>query len=52
MNFQVSRLMVQWGILDLLRESLEGMTLQEKTGQSEYALKILLEASTIPLMRL
>ena len=46
--FQVSRLMVKWGILNLLRESLEGMTLQElqeKTGLSEYALKILLEAS-------
>ena len=46
--FQVSRLMVKWGILNVLRESLEGMTLQElqeKTGLSEYALKILLEAS-------
>lgn len=46
--FQVSRLMVKLGILDLLRDSMDGMTLQElqgKTDLSEYALKILLEAS-------
>lgn len=46
--FQVSRLMVKLGVLDLLRESMDGMTLQElqgKTDLSEYALKILLEAS-------
>lgn len=46
--FQISRLMVKFGILDLLRDSDEGMTiaeLQEKTGLSEYALKILLEGS-------
>ena len=46
--FQVSRLMVKFGILDLLRDSDEGMTLaelQEKTQLSEYALKILLEGS-------
>lgn len=46
--FQVSRLMVKWGILDALRDSMEGLTiaqLQEKTHLSEYALKILLEAS-------
>ena len=46
--FQVSRLMVKFGILDLLRDSDNGMTLkelQEKTGLSEYALKILLEGS-------
>ncbi len=46
--FQVSRLMVKFGILDLLRDSDEGMTLvelQEKNKLSEYALKILLEGS-------
>ena len=46
--FQVSRLMLKFGILDLLRDSNEGMTLaelQEKTKLSEYALKILLEGS-------
>ena len=44
--FQVSRLMVKFGILALLRD--EDMTieqLQERTGLSRYALKILLEAS-------
>lgn len=46
--FQVSRLMIRWGILDYLRDSVGGMTLadiQQKTGLSEYVLKILLEAS-------
>ena len=46
--FQVSRLMVKFGILDMLRDSDNGMTieeLQEPTGLSNYALKILLEAS-------
>jgi putative O-methyltransferase len=46
--FQVSRLMVKWGILDALRDSLEGLTLDElvkQTQLSEYALKVLLEAS-------
>ncbi len=46
--FQVSRLMVKWGILEKLRDSAEGISLPElveKTGLSEYALKILLEAS-------
>lgn len=46
--FQVSRLMVKFGILDLLRDSDEGMTIEElqaKTSLSEYALKILLEGS-------
>lgn len=46
--FQVSRLMVKMGILDLLRDSDGGMTieqLQAKTSLSRYALKILLEAS-------
>ena len=46
--FQASRLMVKWGILDLLRDSDEGMTRQEicsQTGLSDYAVKCLLEAS-------
>ena len=46
--FQVSRLMVKWGILDTLRDSLEGLTLEElkkQTALSTYELKILLEAS-------
>lgn len=46
--FQISRLMVKWGILEALRNSLEGLTLEElakQTKLSEYALKILLEAS-------
>lgn len=46
--FQVSRLMVKFGILDLLRDSDQGMTIDElrqSTQLSEYALKILLEAS-------
>ena len=46
--FQVSRLMVKWGVLDALRDSLEGLTLDElvrQTQLSKYALKILLEAS-------
>ncbi len=46
--FQVSRLMVKWGVLEALRDSTDGLTLQEltqKTDLSEYALKILLEAS-------
>ncbi len=46
--FQVSRLMAKWGILEELRNSSDGMSLPElveKTSLSEYALKILLEAS-------
>ena len=46
--FQISRLIVKWGILEALRNSLEGLTLEElakRTKLSEYALKILLEAS-------
>lgn len=46
--FQVSRLMVKWGILDELRDSTDGLTLielQQKIKLSEYVLKILLEAS-------
>ena len=46
--FQASRLMVKWGILDLLRDADDGMTRQEichQTGLSDYAVKCLLEAS-------
>lgn len=46
--FQTSRLMLKFGILDLLRESAEGMTMKEvaaSTGLSEYAVKVLLEGS-------
>ncbi len=46
--FQVSRLMVKFGVLDALRDSMDGLTLkeiQQKVHLSEYALKILLEAS-------
>ena len=58
--FQVSRLMVKFGILEALRDSLDGLTLkeilqkvclkmnsevQQETQLSVYALKILLEAS-------
>ena len=45
--FQASRLMLKFGILDLLRDSDEGMTIEEvaeKTGLSQYAAKCLLEA--------
>ena len=46
--FQASRLMVKWGILDLLRDADNGLTRQEiceKTGLSDYAVKCLTEAS-------
>ncbi len=46
--FQASRVMVKWGILDLLRDSDDGLTRQElcqETGVSDYAMKCLLEAS-------
>ncbi len=46
--FEVSRLMIKFGILDLLRDSDKGMTreeLCEKTGLSDYAVRILTEAS-------
>ena len=46
--FQASRLMVKLGILDLLRDSDNGMTIAEvasKTGLSVYAVKVLMEAS-------
>lgn len=46
--FQVSRLMLKFGILELLRNSDEGMTIKElaeATKLSEYAVKVLVEAS-------
>lgn len=44
--FQVSRLMIKFGILDLLRDNeLTRPELVEKTGLSDYAVKILLESS-------
>ena len=46
--FQVSRLMLKFGILDLLRDSNGGLTEAEvarETGLSSYAVKCLLEAS-------
>ena len=46
--FQASRLMVNFGILDLLRDSEQGLTRQEiveKTRLSDYAVKCLLEVS-------
>ena len=46
--FQASRLMVKFGILDLLRDADEGLTRQEiclQTGLSDYAVKCLTEAS-------
>ena len=46
--FQISRIMLKWGIFEMLRFSDNGLTLDEvveKTGKSNYAIKILLEAS-------
>ncbi len=46
--FQASRLMIKFGILDLLRDSDNGLTqneIAEKTGLSLYAVKVLTEAS-------
>ena len=46
--FQVGRLMIKFGILDLLRDSDQGMTqeeIAEKTGLSPYAVKVLMEGS-------
>jgi len=46
--FQASRLMVKWGLLDLLRNHPDGMTRAElgaAAGISDYAAKCLLEAS-------
>ena len=46
--FQASRLMIKFGILDLLRDSDKGLTqneIAEKTDLSVYAVKVLTEAS-------
>ena len=46
--FQATRLMLKFGILELLRDSENGLTeveVVEKTGLSRYAVKCLLEAS-------
>ena len=46
--FQASRVMLKWGILDMIRDSKDGLTRQEicmRTGLSDYAVKCLLEAS-------
>lgn len=46
--FQVSRLMIKFGILQMLIDSKEGLTMDEiarKTGLSDYAVKVLLESS-------
>ena len=46
--FQVSRLMLKFGILGMLRDASDGMTREEmvaQTGLSDYAVKCLLEAS-------
>lgn len=46
--FQVGRLMIKFGILDMLRDSEEGMTqaeIVEKTGLTPYAVKVLMEGS-------
>lgn len=48
MVFQASRLMVKWKILDMIRDSENGLTRAEivgKTGLTDYAVKCLLEAS-------
>ena len=46
--FQVSRIMLKWGILDIIRDSKNGLTREEiceETRMSDYAIKCLLEAS-------
>ena len=46
--FQASRLMIKFGILEMLRDADSGLTrgeIVEKTGLSDYAVKCLLEAS-------
>lgn len=46
--FQTARIMLKRGIMDMLRDSDKGMTIDEvaqKTGLSQYAAKCLLEAS-------
>lgn len=46
--FQVARLMIKYGIFDMLSKASDGLTaaeIQEKTGLSAYAVKCLLESS-------
>lgn len=46
--FQASRIMIKWGILEMLRNEDHGLTLAEiteRTGKSPYAIKVLVEAS-------
>lgn len=46
--FQVGRLMIKFGILDMLRDNEQGMTqaeIVEKTGLTPYAIKVLMEGS-------
>lgn len=46
--FQVSRMMLKFGIFGMLRETPEGLTLEElaeRTGLSRYAVQVLLESS-------
>ena len=46
--FQASRLMIKFGILEMIRDSNDGLTRDEivkETGLSDYAVKCLLEAS-------
>ena len=46
--FQASRLMIKFGILEMIRDADNGLTREEivtKTGLSDYAVKCLLEAS-------
>jgi ubiquinone/menaquinone biosynthesis C-methylase UbiE len=46
--FQVSRLMLKFGLFDMLRNASDGLTLEEiteKSGLSRYAIQVLLESS-------
>ena len=46
--FQVGRLMIKFGILDMLRDNEQGLTqaeIAEKTNLSPYAVKVLMEGS-------
>ena len=46
--FEASRVMLKWGILQLLRDNPDGLTIDEvaqRTDKSHYAIQVLLEAS-------
>ena len=48
MVFQTARIMVKWGILELINQAANGITCEEickETGLSDYAVKCLVEAS-------